>query len=149
MFYFISSEEIRKELKRFDSFFGKKISATENLLDTKFILLSKEELKETVQWANNKIAENYNVKPEEVKSLWKSLKHDCDDFANELCVFSNMRFALMKEATASPAIFRAIVHRNPLPHAFNMCFTQQGIWYADLSRGIDTWQENPTILGFG
>jgi len=148
----ITSSQIREQLRQFDSRmpWGKKISTTENLLDAHFQHITKDEFSETVVWANQRIAMEFGVHPVAVPSLYKTHRHDCENFAGALVAFANIRFAKMDWPTTEPAIFRIIAR---LPdnqiHAYNICFTQQGLWYADLLRGTEIWQEKPEIVGFG
>ena len=148
----ITSAQIREQLKQFDSClpWGRKISQTDQLLDASFQCLTKDEFAETVVWCNQRLAMEFGVHPVAVPSLYKTHRHDCENFAGALVTFANIRFAKMEGPTAEPAIFRIVVR---LPdtqiHAYNICFTQQGLWYADLLRGTEIWQENPDIVGFG
>ena len=150
----ITSEQIREQLKQFDSKlpWGRKISQTQQLLDSAYQHITKDEFAETVVWCNQQIALAFGVMPVALPKVYKALRHDCEDFSGALVTFSNIRFALMDGPTAAPAIFRIIVR---LPdtqiHAYNICFSQQGLWYADLLRGTEIWQENPLpdIVGFG
>lgn len=150
----ISSTEIRTQLRRFDSPYpwGMKISKTNQLYDTDYLLLSVIEAQETVLWVNKKVAESFNVRPDQVPTLWRELGHDCDNFAGEMVTFANIMFALKPGATLQPAIFRVIASLKTGVHAYNIIFTDQGIFFADLLMGTGIWALNddqPKIIGFG
>jgi len=148
----ITSTQIREQLKQFDSRmpWGKKISTTENLFDPAYQHITKDEFAETVVWCNQRIAMEFGVHPIAVPSIYKTLRHDCEDFAGALVTFANIRFAKMDGPTHGPSIFRIPVRMPDTQlHAYNICFSQQGLWYADLLRGTEIWQEKPDIVGFG
>ena len=151
MINLITTDSIRAQLKQFDSFWGRKISNTQQLLDSKYLLLSPEEAQKLVKEANKYIGEFFGAKETEVPYLWREMSHDCDNFAGELVSFSNMISARKGGTSAQPAIFRIVAENTGVVHAYNIIFTSNGIYFVDLTKGADIWKmkEKPNIIGFG
>lgn len=148
----ITSQKIRDQLKQFDSFFGFKPSKTRQLLDPVFQQITVPDFRWLVNESNRYIAEFFGVHPASVPLLWKQNSHDCDNFANQLVALSNMVWAKRAGETLQPAIFRIISKLPDTVHAYNMAFTDDGIWFADLTRGTNIWsikEHKPNIIGFG
>jgi hypothetical protein len=150
----ITSNEIRKQLRQFDSPYpwGLKISKTPQLLDPKYHLLTLSELRWLVREAIMGIANYMGVSEESLPGLWVQFKHDCDDFAGQMVSFSNMAWAKKEGTTLPPAVFRIIAELSSTIHAYNMAFTDNGIWFADLTVGVNIWSidsNKPKIIGFG
>jgi hypothetical protein len=141
-----TSSHIRQELKRFDTFFGKKFSKTDQLFDPWFTPMTVHNFIGIVKICNDRIAQEFNVDPGDVPLLWTKVTRDCDKFAGWLVSWAQMLFE-------NRPIFRITADTELGVHAYNIGFTSDdGIWFADLTRGTDIWsirEGKPKMIGFG
>ena len=139
----ITSDQIRAELKQWDTFFNR-VSKTQSLLDREFSLI--DDLENYVLLGMQSLSDFFGVK--DIQALYNGASADCENFALWLVAEIQKLWRRDNKHKLEPAVFRCIVQGPEGPHAIVMAFTSNGIFFCEPQTGqvFAMGEHNPKII---
>ena len=149
----ITSNQIRQELRQWDSFLRRNVSGTQSILDPVFdVMPDREQLLKWCAKATQSVVDKFRefdpvayagLTKDTLYQLWEAKDRDCEDITMWAISFLQMEWSLTHDN--NPAMFRCVVQReNKKTHSVGLTRTVNGWRFVEF-QNLTVWEQDKVL----